>query len=52
MYNSFIFSSNSLDGDPSVFALLCLGSVLAVQDLGPHVAPVMVVSDCIKNLYV
>jgi hypothetical protein len=33
-------------------SLLCLGSVLAVQDLGQHVAPVMAVSDCIVNLYV
>ena len=33
-------------------SLLCLGSVLAVQDLGQHVAPVMAVSDCIVNQYV
>ena len=33
-------------------SLLFLGSVLAVQDLGQHVAPVMAVSDCIVNLYV
>ena len=32
--------------------LLFLGSVLAVQDLGQHVAPVMAVSDCIVNLHV